>query len=460
MTAIITDKFKIDLFDKIIRDIRQSDVPYYIGVARSEYWNGADSAPDPRNTIKEENEVRRSLQAVARINATSFVVPRYTWSSGTTYEQYDDTKTFNDYNQNPFYTINANYNVYLCLRTGRDATGATVPSTVQPVFANNDPFELSDGYVWKFLYTVSNLEATYYMSSNYMPVKIQESVDSNSTGIELKQWEVQQTAKPNMITAFSVDSGGTGYTSPSLSINSVVADPQFVDFTIDSSTGTITKVEYSDDSTTLAYQSGFLGAVASVSDSNGIDAIVRPILSGNRGIGADAREDLKSRSVMVNVKLASELEDFATQQDFRQIVIMRGLKDSAQGSTFLLGTGNALYSMLFTTNPIAFTKDNTIVGASSGARALVDNTSEDGLTLYYHQNDSTGYVPFSVGETVNELGGSGIGVISDPRVKPEVDPFSGDILYIDNRASIERVENQTEDIKIILELENFITTSA
>lgn len=460
MTAIITDKFKIDLFDKIIRDIRQSSVPYYIGVGRSEYWNPADSAPDPRNTISDENDVRRSLQSVARVNATSFVVPRYTWTTGTTYEQYDDTKTFNDYSGSAFYVINDNYNVYICLRTGRDSSGAKVPSTVQPTFANNDPFELSDGYVWKFLYTISNLEATYYMSQNYMPVKIQESVDSNSTGIELKQWEIQQTAKPNMITAFSVDSGGLNYTAPSLSINSIVADPQFVEFTVDSSNGAIVKVEYATDSSTLEYRHGFLGVVAEVSDSNGSDAVIRPILSGNRGIGADARDDLKTRAVMLNVKLASGVEDFVTGQDYRQIVIMRGIKDSAEGSDFLLGTGNALYSMTFSSNPIAFTKDNTIVGTSSGARALVDNTSEDGLTLYYHQNDSTGYVPFSVGETVNELGGSGTGVIVDPRVKPEVDPFSGDILYIDNRASIERVDNQTEDLKIILELENFITTSA
>ena len=100
-----------------------------------------------------------------------------------------------------------------------------------------------------------------------------------------------------------------------------------------------------------------------------------------------------------------------------------------------------------------FAKDDTIVGATSGAKALVDKDS--GNDIFYHQTDSTGFGTFTAGETVEASTGTGSGVLLGAGLfdsEGEVNRYSGELLYIDNRAKIERSADQTEDLKIIIQI--------
>lgn len=451
MSSIVTENFKRDILNSFVTELTGGTVPYYIGLGRSEPWENGDSPDIAQSTTNDQTNLRRSLQAVTRVNKSSLVVPRYTWTSGTTYSQYDDTKAVADY-VTPFYVISDNNDVYICLRTGRDSSGVVVSSSVQPTGSNNDPFVTADGYVWKYLYTVSALDASLFLSFNYMPVKYQASVDSYSTGNEIKQYEIQNTAKSSMIASFIVDSGGLGYTDPTLSINGVLDSPAIVDFTL--SGGVIKKVEYVPDSSTLAYVYNLKGAVLTIQDNTGTGAVVRPVLTNTAGIGANAISDLQSTSIMLSVNIPGAADDFIVNQDYRQISVIKGIKDSANGTVFTQSTGNSLYSLELSTETVAFTVDNTIVGTTSSAKAYIDEV--DSWRIYYHQNDETGYLSFSDGEAVTEIGGLGAGVIGTASIPPEVDAFTGDILYFDNRAPIERAENQTESIKIVIQLEDCI----
>jgi hypothetical protein len=51
------------------------------------------------------------------------------------------------------------------------------------------------------------------------------------------------------------------------------------------------------------------------------------------------------------------------------------------------------------------------------------------------------------------MSGPGQGTVGNPLIASEVDPFTGEILYIDNRSAVTRVANQTEDIKIVIQLD-------
>lgn len=433
-----------------IRSINNTTENYYIGVSRSNPWNAADSAPTAKDNIRIQNEFRNGLQSIHRVAAASLVVPRKSWATGTTYVAYDDKKDLADYGSDFFYTANSNHDVYICLRQGKDATGAAVASTVEPTGSNNDPFETSDGYVWKFLYTISALDATLFMTNDHMPIDRILATDSNSTGNEIKQYEVQNAAKPGMITSFEVTAGGSGYSNPSININGVNY-PDLVDFTLNS--GAIVKAEYNPDSsgTTLNYVHGLRGAQVTLTDSNGTNGEVRAVMSSGLGIGGDASSDLKSGSMMIGVRVDGNTSDWLLNQDYRQIGIIRGIKDSAQGSQWTNLTGGALQSMTLSTQTVAFTTDEVIVGATSGAKAYVDQTN--GNTILYHQNDSTGYVGFVANETLTEMTGAGEGTVGTPLISSEVDPFTGEILYIDNRSAVTRVANQTEDIKIVIQLD-------
>jgi hypothetical protein len=451
MSSIVTQNFKKELMASTIRTINSTSENFYIGIGKSDPWPNNDSAEIALDNVKIQNEFRNSLQAIHRIIASRLVVPRYEWKKNRYYQQYDDVKDIYDYGSEPFYVINNNNGVYICLRQAKDDHGTPLVSTIMPTNANNDPVELADGYVWKFLYTISTLDAALFMSDGYMPVTRQDMIDSNSTGIELKQWEIQQTAKSGMITSFDVVSGGGGYTNPKIQINDV-SYTDLVDFWMDS-LGSIMKVEYQPDSTgtTLNYLWGLQGARVQINDSNGANATVRAILSPAMGIGADATSDLKCGSMMFSVRIDGDAEDFLVEQDFRQVGVIRGMKDSISGSQFTDLTGRALYSMNLDSETVPFTTDEIIIGDISGARAFVDQA--DSSSIYYHQTEFTGWKPFIDGELVTELANFGSGRIGTARIPPEVSPYTGEILYIDNRAPITRVPEQTEDIKIVIRLD-------
>ena len=166
MAAIITDRLKLAIVDKIVTIMEDATDPTYIGFAKSEVWNDSDTAPTPLNNLNEERKFRNGLQSVKKVAGVSTVVPRVNWISGTTYVGWDDQTV--GYGSSSFYVLTENFGVYICLRGGKNNLGAAVPSTVQPTGSNNDPFETADGYVWKFLYTITENEARKFMTASFL----------------------------------------------------------------------------------------------------------------------------------------------------------------------------------------------------------------------------------------------------------------------------------------------------
>lgn len=446
MTAVVTHNLKRRLTGLFNTNV--SGGKYYIGFSRSEYWDSADTAPTPVASVEEERKFRQSLQAMKKVDAWSFVVPRSNWVTGTTYAQYDDTQV--GYPSPNYYVMNDNHHVYICYRTGRDDDGNTVASTIQPTGSNNEAFETSDGYVWKFIYTISALNANQFLSANYMPVPnfLSEEPDSDASGIDLKRWEIQQNANPQ-ITSIVVTDGGSGYTSrPTVTITGD-GDVATAVATIDSDTGTVAKIEFENDSSTLAYPTGYNYADVSITGGGGTGAEARPVLSMPQGFGYNAADDVKASATMIHCKVDGDEEDFIVLQDFRQVGLVYAPEDY-DGNEITADTVNALKSLTLSSTTVAFNNDKTIVGGTSGTRAYVDEVDSD--TIYFHQNEDTGYGDFQVGENLTESDGAGEGVIGSIIDSAEVDPFTGRILYIDNRSAIERTVNQTEDIKIVLQL--------
>ena len=77
----------------------------------------------------------------------------------------------------------------------------------------------------------------------------------------------------------------------------------------------------------------------------------------------------------------------------------------------------------------AFSGTNTITGSTSSASGTPSSTASDVVTL-------------AGGNTVTLTSGY---------ANPEMEPDSGNVVYIENRKPIQRVSDQTEDIKIIIE---------
>jgi len=477
MSATITDTLKLNFLKSVYAQYENASVAigdsdyFYIGIGRSQDWsNDSDIVVGLTASSREERDFRLSMQSVKLVTDVSFTIPRVNWSRGSIYSSYDDLRYAGQplnpvLGEYPFYVLTDENNVFVCLKQGRNAQGIAVPSTVRPETNTGEPFELDDGYVWKYLYNIGSFEANRYLSSNFMPVQDVDS-DTATTPAEVDQVLVKKRAIGGQVLGIAIDSGGSGYTSaPTLTIEGngtnaiatcIVSGGKIVDvFLKDSANGILDEADMG---------SGY--DFASVKVSSGT-ASLRTILSKNRlGIGHDPRVDLHCRGAMINTKLTGdEGGDFLTDQTFRQVgLIQNPHKDSARYDSFIgdssysTPTGFALRPLLLQ-GGAAFTQPEgeQIVGQSSQARAYIDWWDNTNNKMYIHQTDSTGFAAFQDAEVVQATNGAGSGTLDSVGTDgygllTSIDKFSGEILYIDNRASIERDDEQTEDIKIVIQL--------
>jgi len=97
----------------------------------------------------------------------------------------------------------------------------------------------------------------------------------------------------------------------------------------------------------------------------------------------------------------------------------------------------------------SFAVDDIISGGTSGAQAYITSIDTGTNTIRYHQDASTGFGTFQSSETVSNAGSvsATISSLGDP----EVEKFSGEVIYIENRSAVARANSQIEDIKLVLE---------
>ena len=464
MAATITNALKNFILDEIKKTKDSSSNPskFYAAIGRSQNWDSADTVPDPQLSLKQERDFRNNMQAVRLISDASFVVPRYNWSSGTFYDAYDDTTVGNS---SAYYVVNSNQQVYMVLRKSINDSGTAVASTVEPTGnTTGTPFKTSDGYVWKFMYSISATDANKFQSANFIPVKSIPFTNVNSSVAEVEQKAVQDAAVHGQIIGYGIESAGAGYSSaPTLTVQGNGSNAAA---TATISGGQVVKVEVADSSDAslkiASFGSGYDYANVEVSGGSPTKPVkVRPILANSGGLGHDATIDFKASAIMFNAKPSgTETLDFVIGQDFRQVGLIKNPQTDSAGhggngvsTAFTAGTGRALKALNFSAVNTAFGEDKTILGATSGAKAFIDKDS--GNSVFYHQNDDTGFKSFQAGETVSETDGTGEGVLDSAgafETTFEVNPHTGELLYIDNRSAVTRSADQTEDIKIVIQV--------
>ena len=464
MPAIITDVFKKKLIQKIFTDVSNDSDQFYIGIGKSEQWDSAETVPTPKDSPRTIRQVRSGLQSLKKTNDVTFTIPRYNWTPGI-YNAYDDD--FTEIPNTSYYVLTEDNQVYICLRQSKDNNGNPNTSTVKPTGTSTKPFKTADGYVWKFLYSLSAIRSSKFLSSNFVPVE--KILDSSELGRVLTTSEqvqdaVQKAASPGQVLGIERVNNGSGYTGSTVTVT-INGDGSGATATGTVSGGSVTKIEL-DSSTDSCLKFGHGYNFASVTIANPASgtniATARAVIGPDSGLGADPRNELKATSLMFNTKpngtesttqaVSGDTtggSSFIIDQDFRQVAIMRDLKDSGGINSYTGTSGKILQYLNFTSNP-SFPKDAIITGAS-GAQAVVDTT--DSSRVWFHQNDSTGFKPFAAGELVSGGGTSATLDSANGFLRNgDIDKFSGEILYIENRAPVQRNNNQTEDLKVVITL--------
>jgi hypothetical protein len=469
MTAIITQKTKSLLMSQLKADADSASNKYYIGIGKSEDWNDSDTAISPVITEREERDFRLSMQSAKIASNYSFVIPRHPWLANTTFSAYDDN-VVGHVSAQPFYTIIDNNQVYVCLRQSKSSGGTPNPSTVAPSGTSNVPFTTSDGYAWKFLYTVGVVDNTNFTTGNFIPVKKVGILDSDgsggitSTSTDVQQIAIQDSAVAKPLVGFQITNGGAGYATAPLVTITGNGSGAYATATV--SGNAVQKIEIKDSAGSLLGGTGYDYASVTFTALGGdtiTDVATARVKHGPKaGFGADPTIDLRSSALMFNIQPdGTEDGEFQIGTSFRQLALMKNPADST-GVAFTATDGNALRRLELFQRTTGFTKGSLMTSAS-GAQGYVGHDSAAGgasgsyAELWFHQNETTGFKPFVAGEQVTDAAG-GIGILDSAtgighfNKSGKIDPFSGELLYIENRAKVVRAADQKEDIKVIIEI--------
>ena len=210
MPAIITNAFRTYNADQFISSFSTNKV--YLMIGKADAWSGAslgqyaessptDTAiPTPKDTTVAPFIHHNDMIAAKLINATdvSHVIKRTDWTSGIVYTEYNHNQ--DDQIDQTFFAMTDQYNVYKCISNYGGAA-----STQKPTGQSSSIIETSDNYRWKFMYEVQQADVLKYVTTDWLPIK-GLSLNDGTT-----QWTVQQAAVDGALEHIDVTAGGTGY---------------------------------------------------------------------------------------------------------------------------------------------------------------------------------------------------------------------------------------------------------
>jgi hypothetical protein len=451
--AIITTEFKTRVLKNLLSDI-DSDNYYFIGLGRSQPWDAQDDVPSLTDTQRTDRQFRYRLQSVKNVDNYTFTIERRTWTNGLIYSAYDDSETGNA--ANSYYILTDANNVYICIQQGRDSNGNAVASTVQPSNTSTNTLSVeADGYVWKYLYTIGAVKAANYLSANFMPIALIDS-GLEITDPDYPQYQVQQAAIPKQIVGFRITNQGSGYITPSSVTVSINGDGSGAAGTPVIANQRVTNIVLDDSDINKAMGQDYNYATVTIAGGGGTGATAEPIFGPKLGLGADPRIDLRSDGMMFNVAITGqENDDFVVGNEYRQVGLFRNLTQYDSTALYTEGTGLALTKMSFQTLSLTgtFQEDELVTGSNSGAKAYIDMIDSD--EIYFHQTEDTGFLAFNSSDVISTASASAN--VNDALIEPDIDKFSGELLFIDNRATaVPRAGGEgvtsADDIKVVIQL--------
>ena len=484
MAAIITNKFRINNAEQFVESFSESAATtYYLFIGRSHSWatdtdgqgrsinEGTDaSPPTPNDDITSEFYNYDDMLGAKLLTSSdvSHVIPRRNWTTGTTYDMYEhnisssnaaNSGATNLFDSN-FFVMNSSFAVYKVIEND----GATA-STVEPTSTSNSIFETSDGYRWKYMYSLTSSETLNFMSTDFIHV----STDST----------VSAAAVDGALDTILVVAGGSSFTTSSGSTISAIpirgdGTGGIASVTISSGAVATATVTTAGSGYTFAYIRDADIITATNAGGAGSGANLNVIIPPKGGHGSNAVKELGGFFVMLNKSLVGVegTSDIGVGNDFRRIGLLRDPTNFGTTTVASATTRRQIYAVKFASVSGTFTADEEINQASTGAVGKVVEFDSTNLILYYYQ---TRFPDCGIDSNANLTAFSGANAItgqsssasatpdtsnsntvnavefSSGYANPELAYDSGDIIYVEERSPITRASDQTENVKLIIE---------
>jgi hypothetical protein len=438
-----------------------------MGIGRPQVWPSGDTPINPKNNVDSVNSDWDDLIAVKKIDPVTnlrfgvlkevykpnvkYDMYRHDWN-GSIPQQYNGNNPVVSSGSNPtslaevkYHVINADSgDVYICLKNGAGSGNAV--STISPWTGTNLEVsgadlgirECSDGYIWKFVGNTSSSDVDKFSTGLFHPVK--SLTTSVSIGDPYKpQWDVGTACQSHKggIFAVLVSGGGSGYTVGTHTLNIKGNGTNCAGTVTVSSGGVVTNVRITNPG------SGYTFA-AIENPAGGSSATFDIIYSQSSGF-VDAPDILNATYMMVATQVSSDNDPkFPTENEYRKISLI--LNPKSYSNLNLLFSQEMGYATYF------------VAGAATPNDGVYDSGAGKGLVVNSVTTPSAGKrmirpkYTYNTSESPNysELSSASASITSSS--PPEVALYEGEIVYSEYRSQIARALNQTEEIKIVIEM--------
>jgi len=514
MAAIVTDQFRILNAGNFLDSVSSDSNSYYVfvglanpkasGFARDSDWD--TDTPTPTDNDEYMNfvgSVSMYGKKVTSANARR-LARKIEWTRGTKYEMYRHdysisnlspiTRSSRLYDSN-YYVVNSEYKVYVCIDNGSSGINTTGNASLdEPTFTDLEPSkagESGDGYIWKYLFSISPSDIIKFDSTEYISLPSTWSTSTNSQIVAVRD-NGDSDNNENQIKKVYIDNRGAGYSQGSYELN-ILGDGTGAKVVVDvDSSGRITNAVVSAGGKNYTYGIVDLGSISANASTR---AKLIPIIPPSKGHGYDLYKELGSDKVLLYARFDDSTRDFPIDTTFSQIGVVKNPTSIGSTSLFTENQYSSLGALKFSsvtgTPNIGDRISQTVTGGT--AKGFVASYDSETKVLKYFQErtlflnqttyDSTDYVGVSTDSKVYDFESSGnavttsggfsgsietgfTGITTNPTgnkiislgtqftngiASAEINKGSGDIIYLDNRPVISRNSRQKEDVKIILE---------
>lgn len=438
MPNMITNGLRIENAEAFAKKILSEKT--YIAIGKTTPWQDENN---PICSTLDDKFIAETLKDIIGFkslqqNSLVYYTTRIDWTQNTVFDAYDDNINMVDSRKSDgspykFYVLTSENNVYKCIG---NANGK--PSTVMPTDKSVKFLNTSDGYVWKYMYSISDADVSRYLIPGYMPIYTKTYNDNSD------QYNVQITAEPGSIQFISVDDGGTDYiaSNPPEIVISGDGSGAKAEVQIDSSTKKITNVKITNPG------SGYTKAEITINGSN-TSAKLRPIIGPITGHGKNAKLELGGTYLGIVIEInADESGKIPLGIGYRQISLVKDLKTKEKGKAIRISESDCL----------SYKIGDIVKGLTSNATATVVAKDDRNGLIYFEtvfgdftKNERVRNNTTKMESTIDRLFQS----ITLPAYKlvynsSEVDVNSCVPLYIVNRTKIDRASLQKETLFLIV----------
>ena len=515
MAAIVTDQFRILNASNFVDNVTDSNNSYYVFVGLSNpttsgFGRATDfntDTPSPTDNVNYMNFVGDNMSFGKKVTSDNVrrLVRKISWARGTKYEMYRHDYSLTNrspitgstrlYDAN-YYVMNTDFKVYICIDNGSSGISTTGNASLdEPTFTDLEPSKAGtsgDGYLWKYLFTVSPSDIIKFDSTDFISVSNSWSSSTDSQIAAVRD-NGDSDVNNNQIKKVYIENQGVGYANGTGQEVNILGDGTGGKVVVDVVNGKVTNAVVSAGGKGYTYGMVDLGAIGNTSASTKASLI--PIIPPSKGHGSDIYKELGSDRVLVFARFdTSTTNDFPVNTQFSQIGILKNPTSIGSTSIFTDPTFSSVGALKFSTTTGSPTIGNSVTQVVTGgtAKGFIAAYDIDTKVLKFVQDrsnvlnqttfDTLDYVGVSTFAKVhafesntNQVNSSGFtgsidtgftGVSTNPSgtklisldaqftqgvSNPEINKKSGDIVYLDNRPLITRNARQKEDVKIILE---------